>query len=140
MDLRTPGYHPTNDQAQGLALILPQLVKDENGDGLVDVPDSNTYGGTMSFEFEYDMVFESASVLDVDRGESSYLELWSKHSDGSCALYDLVATLPLRQLGDNSFQTLYETVPGVRRVDFVLNGSTAVTGFSFHRDEGLPRR
>jgi hypothetical protein len=135
-DLRTPGYHPTNQQAQGVALILAGNVKDVDGDGLVDLPDSDAWGGTMSFEFEYDVLFESASVLDVDRRENSYVELWSKHSDGTCALYELMVTLPFDQLGDNSFQTLYGAYPGVRRVDIVLDGSTAVTGLSFRRDEG----
>ena len=135
-DLRTPGYHPTNTEAQGLVMILPENVKDSDGDGIVDVPDSAAGGGTLTLEFEYAVVFESVTVLDVDLRESSRVDLWSRHSHGQCALFDLVASLPLARLGDNSLQTLTEVVPGIERIEFVFEGSTALAGFSFHRDEG----
>jgi hypothetical protein len=135
-DLRTPGYHPTNTEPQGLVMILPENVKDLDGNGIVDVPDSAAQGGILSFEFEYQVVFESATVLDVDLAESSSVDLWRRHCHDQCALYVLVATLPLARLGDNSLQTLTEVVPGIERIDFVFDGSTALAGFSFHRDEG----
>jgi hypothetical protein len=139
-DLQTPGYHPTNRLPQEMALVLAQDVKDIDGDGLVDVPNASAYGGTITIDFEYDVVFESASVLDVDRREGSYLQLWAKESSGRCTVYRLMATVPFERLGDNSFQTLNLVYPGVGRIDFVLGGSTAVTGFSFRRDEGWSLR
>jgi hypothetical protein len=141
-DLRTPGTHPTNTVAQGLAMILPQNVRDDDLDGRVDAPDSNCHGGILSFEFEYDIVFESAGLLDVDLGEDSWVELYSKETAGSCAIYTRIAAIPLPRLGDNSWQELCEvsagtTYPGVRRVDFVLDGSTAVTNLTFRRDQSF---
>lgn len=133
-DLATPGYHPTNDRPLGLALILAENTLDAGGDGLVDVPDDEAWGGVLSLEFEYRVVFRSVSVVDVDANESSYVELYRRHSDGDCALYDLVATLPLAALGDNSVQTVVADVPGVDRIDFVLGGSGAIADLSFCRD------
>jgi len=133
-ELLTPGYHYTNTQPRGLVMIVPENLIDGNGDGIVDVPDSAAHGGVLSFEFEYRVAFESASVLDVDVREHSSVEFYRRESAGSCAIYELIKRLPLQRIGDNSLQTLSELVRGVDRIDFVLDGSAAVTDINFRPD------
>lgn len=134
-ELQTPGYHRTNTEARGLVVVVPENLIDANGDGIVDVPDSAASGGTLSFEFESRVTFESASVLDVDVREHSWVEFYRHEPSGSCTVYTLIEQLPLQRIGDNSLQTLSELVRGVDRIDFVFDGSAAVTDLVF-RPEG----
>lgn len=118
-DLQTPGFGPGNDVAQEYVLIIAENDGNANGDKLIDDPDDEAFGGTISLQFSYDWTFQSATVLDVDGNESS-----------SIALYDaggnLLAQLKLANLGDNSSQTVNTDVPNVRRFELVLGGSGAL--------------
>ena len=118
-DLATPGYGPGNDVAQRKVLILAEDDVDLDLDGLVDDPDDEMKGGVITFEIGYDALFVSATVLDVDAGETSFFEVY----DASDAL---IAVVPLAALGDNSSQTVTPGLYGARRIELHLSGSGAL--------------
>ena len=129
-DLVTPGYHPTNTKAQKMVLILARDDVDLDFDGLVDDPNDDELGGIMIFDFDTDVVFHSATVLDIDNSEPSFFEAYD--SDGI-----LIGSIPLANLGDNSIQTVYPEFLNVRRVELHLGGSGALVDLVFCRDAGL---
>lgn len=130
-DLATPGPGINNNTALGMVLIIAEDDVDDDMDGNVDDPDDEQYGGTMSFSFVSDILFQSATLLDIDEDETGALEFY----DGD----DMFITfLPLASLGDNSVQTVAEEIGGVRRIDVVLSGSGALAELNFCPDFGTP--
>lgn len=129
-DLVTPGYGVNNDEALGLVLIIAEDDVDMDVDGLVDDPDDERFGGVLRFEFDFEVEFVSAKLLDIDTNEAGALELY----DGSNVL---ITSIPLMNLGDNSVQTVEAEVFGVRRIDVVLSGSGAIADLAFCPDFGV---
>lgn len=127
-DLETPGYHPTNVYPYRKVMILANDLVDENGDGLVDDPDDDSRGGVLVFEFEYDVLFQAATVIDIDANETAWFDLY----DGEGAYLGVV---PLVPLGDNSVQTVDPAIAGVRRIELWLSGSGALADLVFCRDD-----
>jgi hypothetical protein len=83
----------------------------------------------MAFDFEYDVVFDHATVLDVDAGEVSFVRVL----DAGLAP---LAEFPLADLGDNSVQTVGAPVFGVRRIEIHLGGSGALAEIVACPDSG----
>ncbi len=115
-DLQSPGYGPGNDTALGNILIIAEDAVNTNGDQLIDDPDDEVAGGTMRFDFPFEVTFESATVIDIDSDESGMFRLL----DGAGNLLD---TITLQPLGDNSVQTVTDEVGGIRRIELVLSSS-----------------
>jgi hypothetical protein len=118
-DLITPGYGVGNDTAQRTVLILAENDVDADFDGLVDVPDDEAEGGLIIFDYEFEVRFESATVLDIDDVNPSFFEAFDK--DGAS-----LGIVPLANLGDNSSQTVAVGLDGVRRIELHLGGSGAL--------------
>ena len=57
-DLRTPEI--------GNILILAHDLDDDNGDGLVDKPDENNFGGVVTFTFDQPVTISSFNFIDHD--------------------------------------------------------------------------
>ena len=127
LDLATPGYHRTNFLPLGRALVLADNAADRDQDGLIDDPGASDLGGSMTIDFAYDVIFSSATVIDVDAGERSFLAFYD--ADGW-----FLGRVLLDDLGDNSVQTVTPGFGGVRRVVLDLGGSSALAGFEFCRD------
>ena len=108
----------------GLVLIIAENDVDMNGDGFVDVPDDEANGGTLIFDFTFDVTFQGATVLDIDVGEFAFFEAY----DGGGLLID---TVPLQALGNGSKQSVSETIPGVRRLELHLSSSGALGELRF---------
>ena len=122
-DLQTPGFGPGNNTPQGHAMIIAENDFDGNNDELIDDPDDEAFGGVMTLTFGYDFTFESATVLDVDGNESSFILVFDEGNN-------LLAQFNLANLGDNSVQTVNASVANARRVELHLGGSGALTRFS----------
>lgn len=118
-DLITPGYGVGNDTAQRTVLILAEDDVDADFDGLVDDPDDEAGGGVITFDYDFEVLFESATVLDIDDVNASYFEAFDK--DGLS-----LGIVPLANLGDNSSQTVTADIDGVRKVELHLGGSGAL--------------
>jgi len=132
-DLITPGYGVDNDTPLGKILIIPTNDIDADMDGLVDVPNDEAGGGQMNFRFQNDVAFVGATILDVDGTRFDEFNLYDAGDN-------LIATLPILTLGDNSVQTLAADPPigGVRRAELVLGGSGAVTRLRFCPEPASP--
>jgi hypothetical protein len=125
-DLVTPGYGIGNDTPLGKVLIIAEDDVDADMDGLVDDPDDEELGGIINFKFDNDIIFQGATILDVDGSRSDAFNLYN-------AADVLLGSFPIQALGDNSVQNLFLApgVPGVRRIEVVLDGSGAVTRLRF---------
>jgi len=106
-DLMTPGFGVGNDTAFGHVLVIPEDLDDADNDGLVDEPNDEAFGGLTLFEFAGATDVVSLDILDIDDagGEVRYYR-------GA----DLVKTVTLDVLGDNSRQTV-EGARGVTRLE-----------------------
>jgi hypothetical protein len=118
-DLITPGYGIDNLKAERLVLILAENDVDTDFDGLVDDPDDEAGGGVITFEYASEVLFESATVLDIDDVNPSFFEAFD---EGGASL----GIVPLATLGDNSAQTVTPEIDGVRKIELHLGGSGAL--------------
>ena len=118
-DLATPGPGLNNDTPLGLVLIIAEDDVDDDMDGNVDDPDDEQFGGTMTFQYISDVVFQSAKVLDIDTNESGMISFYDEFDN-------FITSLAMAPLGDNSVQTLAEEIRGVRRIEVFLSGSGAL--------------
>lgn len=135
-DLATPGTGAGNDTPLGKVLIIPENDIDVNNDTFVDDPNDEAGGGLINFTFDDDIVFITAKILDIDGGEDDFLELFDEFDQ-------LIDTLPIPILGDNSVFTIEPAMPieNVRRIQLTLGGSGAITRLRWcpdHDDEPLP--
>ncbi len=97
------------------------LIISEDGDSLD--PDDNAAGGIISFNFDDLVTVNNIGLLDIDE------------SGSSIAFYDqdsnLIETVEIANLGENSFQEIDFNIENVASVDIDLAGSGAVTGIDF---------
>ena len=73
----------------------------------------------ITFDYEFEVLFESATVLDIDDVNPSFFESFDK--DGLS-----LGITPLAVLGDNSSQTVTPELDGVRKIELHLGGSGAL--------------
>ncbi len=123
-DLATPGYGFGNNVAEGKILIIQEHNVDANNDGLIDDPDDNADGGNMFFDFDFDVHVDNLTFIDVDGLEMSWVQ-------GIDSNNQIVGTVNLANLGDNSRQTINIDLDNVRRFKVHFGGSGSVAGFCF---------
>jgi hypothetical protein len=126
-DLATPGYHPTNTVAEGKIIVIAENEVDADFDGLIDDPDDEATGGNVFFDFDFDVHVEELTFIDVDGLEASWVQ-------GIDSNNNIVGTIPLANLGDNSRQTISIDLDNVRRFKVHFGGSGSVAGFCFCAD------
>jgi hypothetical protein len=126
-DLLTPGPGIGNTVARGKVLIIPGDDVDGNLDGLVDVPDDEAFGGSFMFAWEYDVEIKHVTLLDVDGLEVGFVRCFDVADN-------VLETLPLAILGNNSSQTIEMNAGGVRRLEVHLGGSGALAELCFCPD------
>ena len=93
-------------------------------DGLVDDPDDEAAGGTITFDFEHDVTIESVTLLDVDGSEVDFLRF-----SGADAME--ITSILVPDLPDGSVQVIDPDVSGVRKAVLELGGSGAITSLKF---------
>jgi hypothetical protein len=115
------GARGENSVALGKVLVIAQDDEDENGDGLVDVPNDQGRGGILYLKFSH-AGRVSLSIIDVDCNEDEP-RLYLFHEG------HFVDRVEGQSLGDNSVQHFdlasYGDVDAVR---IHLNGSSAIGG------------
>lgn len=97
------------------------LIISEDGDS--NDPDDKATGGTISIEFAQLAEVTSIGLLDIDE-EGSFLDFFDQDAQ-------LIKTVAISHLDDNSFQELNLNITDVARMDINLAASGAVTGLSF---------
>ena len=125
-DLMTPGPGVGNTEPLGLVLVIAENDIDANMDGLIDDPDDEAGGGQIRFDFDEDVIFFSARVLDVDGVERDVFTFFDEFGA-------TIQVLEINALGDNSVQTVEDGAPieGVRTIQVNVEGSGAVTRLRF---------
>ncbi|MFT4539441.1 MAG: hypothetical protein ACI835_001888 [Planctomycetota bacterium] len=118
-DLATPGTHPSNTVALGKLLIIAENTNG-GGDGFVDNPDDERFGGVITFDFDNPITICSITVVDIDDGDLSWLEF---HQQGGG-----INVIPLQNMGDNSVQTIGFTEDDVMRLEVHFGGSGGIGG------------
>ena len=113
------GSRGENARALGKVLIIAENDEDEDGDGLVDMPDDESGGGIVWLEFSHAGRLK-LTLLDGDLDEEEpRLDLFH---DG-----EPIGCVEAKSLGDNSAQTLDLASHGdVDVVRIHLDGSTAI--------------
>ncbi len=132
-DLVTPGYGPGNTVARQNVLVIAEDVIDLlGGDGLVDDPDDEGWGGSIRFDFEEPAGEFDFTLLDIDTTET--LSISGTDTDGfEFAFTDIAGT------GDNSsltFTLVALPTAGIVDVEIAISGSGAISRFSHCPFEG----
>ena len=97
------------------------LIISEDGDRAD--PDDNAAGGIINVKFEDLVSVNSIGLLDIDEPGSS-LTFYDENSN-------LIETVEIDSLGDNSFQEVTVDLDNVASFDINLTGSGAVTGIDY---------
>jgi hypothetical protein len=105
----------------GNIAIFANNLNDDNGDGLVDRPDENNFGGRAIFEFDQDVSIGSFKFVDKDH-----------EPPDSAIAYDssggVIKQVPIPIAGNGSVQTINVDADGVRRFEVVYGDSGGFTG------------
>ena len=97
------------------------LIISEDGDS--NDPDDNAKGGTISIKFNELAKITGIGLLDIDE-EGSSVDFFDDNSN-------LIDTVTIANLGDNSFQYLTPNATDVARIDINLSGSGALAELDF---------
>lgn len=113
-DQVTPGYGPGNTASHGNLLIAPRNTVDENGDFVIDFPDTHPArpGGFFYFSFRERQDSGSVTIVDADESETGgYVRAFEEFSEWGREWGVERAHYPIPALGDNSVQTIEIDVP-----------------------------
>ena len=119
-----------NDVAEGNIIILAENVNDGNGDGLVDNPDDDAAGGTITFDFANPITIQAFTMVDLDDHANNIITL--TFADGRP---DLVVSVP--QIGNNSRKIVTtkeadgSDADGVIRATVTFSGSGGIAGICY---------
>ena len=108
-----------NMSALGNLLIIAENDTDADNDGMVDVPDDEGSGGTITMNFFQPREITSVRVVDIDVNEGGSIDL-AIQGGGSMSF-------PLSKLGDNSVQDVAINVDDVTSITISIPGSGAVS-------------
>ncbi|GJM20613.1 MAG: hypothetical protein DHS20C15_05280 [Planctomycetota bacterium] len=122
-DLATPQVGPIgNDTALGNLLILAENDGDSNPvDGLIDVPDDESDGGSLIFDFDEPTTLCAVTLIDIDEEPGTELRFYR---NGDLMNADVV--IPMISLGDGSVQTVNFFETEVDRFEVYFQGSGGV--------------
>ncbi len=115
----------------GNVLIIAEDVVDADGDGLVDDPDDNGSGGSLTFDFEAPVELRRIGLLDIDENETEGSIVMTR-DDGS------VVTISIPNTGDGLPQMLQLGIPDVVTATINLQNSGAVTSITYAIGESGP--
>lgn len=107
-----------NSSAQGQLLIIAENSKDQNKDGLIDVPDDDGDGGLIVFDFKEIVDLESITAIDIEE-KGGEIKLYNANQQK-------IKEVDLENYGDNSKQILALNTRGVSRMTVELGGSGAI--------------
>ncbi len=106
-----------------LMVIARDLVDTNPADGLVDKPNDNSTGGTITLLFDFPRAIESFTFVDEeDPGTFAF---------AYDAQDNLIAFVAVPPAGDGSIQLIPFATNGVRKLVFSIDGSGAVTDIIF---------
>lgn len=125
------GMPHENDTALGHILIIAENLVDSEPDGLVDVPNDADerdmlveldFGALMEPGIMGEVTVVSFTAIDFQQDEGELPSVASFYGAGNV----LLATVPIGNLGDNGVETFDVGVPGVVRMEVLMNGSGGI--------------
>jgi len=116
-----PTHDPDLAVDIGNIAVLAENVNDSNGDGLVDDPDENNFGGQAIFTFDQDVRIGSFVFVDHDHQPSDYAAAYD-------ASGNLITKVLIPIAGNGSVQQIDVNADGVRRFELVYRDSGGFTG------------
>jgi hypothetical protein len=115
----------------GNIAIFANNLDDNNGDGLVDHPDENNFGGRAIFQFDQDVRIGSFVFVDKDHPP-----------DDAAYAYDgagnVIKQVAISEAGNGSVQTIAVDAQGVRRFEVVYGDSGGFTGIQVDCGQPTP--
>lgn len=108
---------------QGNVVVIAKKLKDRNGDGLVDRPDTAPRGGEASFSFDDPVTLNSVGLLDVERHEPAHLIVTALGGD------ETRIDVEGKRIG--TLQTVDVGLENVVSVTVSLSGSGAITHLDY---------
>lgn len=113
----------------GNVLIFPENVNDGNNDGLIDNPDDDVYGGTVTLAFSSARDIVSFDFYDKDGGQSG----WAKAYDAN---NNVIASASIPNMGNASIQTITLNAQGATKLVIYYYDSGAFGNFKFNCANG----
>jgi hypothetical protein len=126
-----PTHDPDLAVDIGNIAIFAKNVTDQNGDGLVDDPDENNFGGTATFKFDQPVTIGSLLWVDKDHANPNFVVAY----DGAGGI---LANVPVPQGANASVQSVEVNADGVRRLDLVYHESGGFTGIEVTCQQATP--
>ena len=103
----------------GNLMILPDNITDANNDLLVDVPNDNQYGGTITLDFSDNVKVVSFKYVDQDDPSPSYARAYDVNNV-------LISSVTISNGGNGSVQVIAMNADNIRRLEFELAGSGGI--------------
>lgn len=121
-----------NTESLGMVMIVPENLRDSDGDGLVDDPDDDAAGGKLTLTFDGPSADGTAcltglDLLDIDGAEDAVVTAF----DPDGVELDRAVADPL---GDNSWQRLELELCGVGSVEIDLSSSGGIDNIGICAD------
>src|SRR5438093_2202026 len=117
----TGSHDPDLEVGIGNIAILANNVTDKNGDGLVDLPDENNYGGEQVYEFDSPVHIGSFLFIDKDHGTPERATAYD--ADGN-----VISSVPVPVGANASVQTIDVNADNAVRFAIRYRDSGALTG------------
>ena len=117
----TGSHDPDLEVHIGNIAILANNLSDKNGDGLVDFPDENNYGGKQVYEFDSPVHIGSFLFIDKDHGTPERATAYD--ADGN-----MVSSVPIPVGANASVQTIDVNADNAVKLEIRYRDSGALTG------------
>ena len=116
-----PTHDPDLAVDIGNIAVLAKDLTDSNGDGLVDDPDENNFGGKAIFTFDQPVHVGSLLFVDHDHQPSDFIAAYN-------ASGNVIVTVPIPIAGNGSVQSISINADGVSRLELVYKDSAGFKG------------
>jgi hypothetical protein len=126
-----PTHDPDLAVDIGNIALFAKNLTDTNGDGLVDDPDENNFGGTATFTFDQAVTIGSLLWIDKDASHPNFVVAYD-------AAGGILANVSVRRGANASVQTVEINADGVRRLELVYQESGAFTGIEVTCQDPTP--
>jgi len=126
-----PTHDPDLAVDVGNIAIFANNLTDANGDGLVDDPDENNFGGTATFNFDQAVTIGSLLWIDKDASHPNFVVAYD-------AAGQVLVSVPVPQGANASVQSIEVNADGVRRLELVYQESGGFTGIEVVCEQATP--
>lgn len=126
-----PTHDPDLAVDIGNIAIFAKNLNDANGNGLVDDPDENNFGGRAVFAFDQDVSIGSVLWVDKDAGHDNFVVAYN-------AAGEVITSVPVPRGANASVQRIEINADGVRRLEFVYRESGGFTGIEVACAQATP--